>query len=131
MSIMRSLNATALHARTADLCTTNRWVEDSGFTVPASYSSPREEQWTLAERVALSDLSARQVWSFRGADAASFLSFATLHDASTLVPARTLETYWLDDAGFVRRLYANGALFVVDADGAGGCGAVVKRLANF
>jgi hypothetical protein len=36
-----------------------------------------------------------------------------------------------DDAGFVRRLYANGAWFVVDADGAGGCGAVVKRLANF
>ena len=36
-----------------------------------------------------------------------------------------------DEAGFVRRLYANGAWFVVDADGAGGCGAVVKRLANF
>ena len=36
-----------------------------------------------------------------------------------------------DDAGFVRRLYANGALFVVDADGAGGCGAVVKRLASY
>src|SRR5690349_14847321 len=102
MSIMRSLNATALHARTADLCTTNRWIEDSGFTVPASYSSPREEQWALAERVALSDLSARQVWSFRGADAASFLSFATLHDVSALAPARALETYWLDDAGFVR-----------------------------
>ncbi len=32
-----------------------------------------------------------------------------------------------DDAGFVSRLYANGAWFVVDADGAGGCGAVVKR----
>lgn len=33
-----------------------------------------------------------------------------------------------DDAGFVGRLYANGAWFVVDADGAGGCGAVVKGL---
>ena len=74
MSIVRSLNATALHARTADLCATNQWIEDSGFTVPASYSSPREEQWAFAERAALSDLSARQVWSFRGADAASFLS---------------------------------------------------------
>lgn len=102
MSIMRSLNATALHARTADLCTTNRWVEDSGFTVPAAYSSAGEEQWTLVERVALSDLSARQVWSFRGADAASFLSFATLHDVAGMVPARALETYWCDDAGFVR-----------------------------
>jgi hypothetical protein len=36
-----------------------------------------------------------------------------------------------DDAGFVGRLYANGAWFVVDADGAGGCGAVVKRLVRF
>jgi hypothetical protein len=36
-----------------------------------------------------------------------------------------------DDAGFVRRLYANGAWFVVDADGAGGCGAVVKRLVRY
>ena len=36
-----------------------------------------------------------------------------------------------DDAGFVARLYANGAWFVLDADGAGGCGAIVKRLANF
>ena len=35
-----------------------------------------------------------------------------------------------DDAGFVGRLYANGAWFVVDADGAGGCGAVVKGLAK-
>lgn len=102
MSIMRSLNATALHARTADLCTTNRWIEDSGFTVPASYSSPREEQWALTERVALADVSARQVWSFRGADAASFLSFATLNDASALAAGRAQETYWCDDAGFAR-----------------------------
>jgi len=102
MSITRSLNATALHARTADLCTTNRWVEDSGFTVPATYSSVREEHGLLAQRAALSDLSARQVWLFKGADAASFLSFATLHDAAALTPARALETYWCDDAGFVR-----------------------------
>jgi aminomethyltransferase len=102
MSITRSLNATALHARTADLCTTNLWIEDSGFTVPASYSSAREEQWALAERAALSDLSARQVWSFRGADAGSFLGFATLHDAAALAPARAQDTYWCDDNGFVR-----------------------------
>jgi len=113
MSIARSLHATALHARTADLCTTNRWIEDSGFTVPASYTSAREEQWTLAERVALADLSARQVWSFRGADAASFLSFATLHDAAALAPGRAQETYWCDDAGFVR-----------------GKGTVIRREAN-
>lgn len=102
MSIVRSLNATALHARTADLCTTNRWVEDSGFTVPAAYSSPSEEQWSLSERVALSDLSARQTWSFRGVDAASFLSFATLNDVTALAPSRVIETYWCDDTGFVR-----------------------------
>lgn len=113
MSIVRSLKATALHARTADLCTTNRWIEDSGFTVPASYSSAREEQWSLAERVALADLSARQVWSFRGADAASFLSFATLHDAAALAPGRAQETYWCDDAGFAR-----------------GKGTVIRREAN-
>src|SRR6185436_13609339 len=65
-------------------------------------SSAREEQWALAERAALSDLSARQVWSFRGKDAASFLSFATLHDAAALAPARAQETYWCDDVGFVR-----------------------------
>ena len=102
MSIVRALNATALHARTADLCTTNAWLEDGGFTVPASYSSPREEQWALAERAALSDLSTRQVWSFRGPDAASFLSFATLVDAAASAPGRAQETYWCDDAGFVR-----------------------------
>src|SRR5260221_9904821 len=102
MSIVRSLNATALHARTADLCATNTWVQENGFTVPAAYSSPREEQWALSERVALSDLSARQIWSFRGVDAASFLSFATLHDAAALAPSRMQETYWCDDAGFVR-----------------------------
>ena len=33
-----------------------------------------------------------------------------------------------DQDGFVGKLYANGAWFVVDADGAGGCGAVVKGL---
>src|SRR5689334_8833362 len=33
-----------------------------------------------------------------------------------------------DQAGFVGKLYANGAWFVVDADGAGGCSAVVKGL---
>ena len=76
--IQRSLNATALHARTADLCATNVWVEDNGFTVPTAYSSPGEEQWALSERAALSDLSAHQTWSVRGADAASFLGFATL-----------------------------------------------------
>ena len=102
MSIVRSLNATALHARTADLCTTNIWVEENGFTVPAAYSSTREEQWVLSERAALSDLSARQVWAFRGADAASFLSFATLDDAAAMAPARAPETYWCDDSGFVR-----------------------------
>ena len=102
MSILRSLNATALHARTADLCATNAWVEDNGFTVPAAYSSLSEEQWALNERVALCDLSARQVWSFSGADAASFLSFATLHDAAAMAPARAQETYWCDDGGFVR-----------------------------
>ncbi len=102
MSIVRALNATALHARTADLCATNVWLEENGFTVPAAYSSQREEQWALSERAALSDLSARQVWLFRGADAASFLSFATLHDATALAPSRAQETYWCDDAGFVR-----------------------------
>ena len=35
-----------------------------------------------------------------------------------------------DEADFVRKLYANGAWFVVDADGAGGCGALAKRLAG-
>ncbi len=102
MSIVRSLNATALHARTADLCATNIWVEDNGFTVPAAYSSAREEQWAMSERAVLCDLSARQVWSFRGADAASFLSFATLNNAAALAPSRAQETYWCDDNGFVR-----------------------------
>src|SRR6185436_7058038 len=59
------------------------------------------------------DLSARQVWSFRGADAASFISFATLNDVSTLAPGRVQETYWCDDAGFAR-----------------GKGTVIRREAN-
>jgi aminomethyltransferase len=102
VSIDRSLNATALHARTADLCTTNLWLEEGGFTVPAAYTSMREEQWALAERAALCDLSARQIWSFHGADAASFLSFATIDDAAAMAASRVQETYWCDDMGFVR-----------------------------
>jgi aminomethyltransferase len=39
---------------------------------------------------------------FCGSDAASFLSFATLHDAAALGPGRAQETYWCDDAGFAR-----------------------------
>ncbi|NOT41397.1 MAG: hypothetical protein HOP13_12975 [Alphaproteobacteria bacterium] len=62
----RASLATPLHARTAELCATNHWTVDEGFTVPAVYSSLREEQEALVTRVGMSDLSARRVGSSRG-----------------------------------------------------------------
>jgi glycine cleavage system aminomethyltransferase T len=98
----RSYLPTPLHARTAELCATNAWTEQCGFTVPAVYASLREEQDALGSRVALSDLSARQCWSIEGPDAAAFLSFATITDVTALGAGQTARTLWCDDDGFVR-----------------------------
>lgn len=98
----RAYLATPLHARTAELCVTNAWTEECGFTVPAVYTSLREEEDALTTRVALSDLSARQCWLFDGPDAAAFLSFAAITDVSRLELGQTARTLWLDDSGFVR-----------------------------
>lgn len=93
---------TPLHARTAELCVTNLWTEEGGFTVPALYSSLREEQEALTTRVGLSDLSVRQCTLIEGADAAAYLSFVTLTDAQRLEPGQTARTLWCDDNGYVR-----------------------------
>jgi aminomethyltransferase len=98
----RAHHPTPLHARTAELCATNSWTEECGFTVPALYTSPSEEHEALATRAALSDLSARQCWLIEGADAATFLSFLTISDAGQIQPGQTARTLWCDDAGFVR-----------------------------
>jgi aminomethyltransferase len=94
--------ATPLHARTAELCATNQWTEDEGFTVPAVYSSLREEQEALVTRVGMSDLSARQCWLVEGPDAGAYLSWLTISDVTRLEPGQTARTLWCDDAGFVR-----------------------------
>lgn len=93
---------TPLHARTAELCTTNAWTEECGFTIPAVYTSAREEHEALTTRVALSDLSARQTWLIEGPDAAVFLGVLTVSDAARIEPGQTAHTLWCDDSGFVR-----------------------------
>jgi len=98
----RAQHPTPLHARTAELCTTNSWTEECGFTVPALYTSAREEHEALTTRVTLSDLSARQCWLIDGPDAASFLSVLTVTDAARIEPGQTARTLWCDDTGFVR-----------------------------
>lgn len=98
----RAQHPTPLHARTAELCTTNTWSEECGFTVPALYTSAREEHEALTSRVALSDLSARQCWLIEGADAAAFLSVLTLSDAARIEPGQTARTLWCDDSGLAR-----------------------------
>jgi len=98
----RASLATPLHARTAELCATNHWTVDEGFTVPAVYSSLREEQEALVTRVGMSDLSARQCWLVEGPDAGAYLSWLSISDVTRLEPGQTARTLWLDDAGFVR-----------------------------
>lgn len=98
----RAQHPTPLHARTAELCTTNSWTEACGFTVPALYTSEREEHEALTTRVALADLSARQYWLIDGPDAAAFLSVLTVSDAARIEPGQTARTLWCDDAGLVR-----------------------------
>lgn len=98
----RAQHPTPLHARTAELCTTNTWSEECGFTVPALYTSAREEHEALTSRVALSDLSARQCWLIEGADAAAFLGVLTLSDAARIEPGQTARTLWCDDSGLAR-----------------------------
>jgi aminomethyltransferase len=98
----RARLATPLHARTAELCTTNLWAEESGFTVPALYTSSREEHEALATRVTLADLSARQCWLIEGADAAAYASMLTTSDAERIAPGETARTLWCDDTGHVR-----------------------------
>lgn len=97
----RAFLPTPLHARTAELCATNTWIEECGFTVPATYSSLPEEQDALTSRVVVSDLSARQSWLIEGPDASVFLARAIVGDVA-LAANRTLRTVWCDDAGFVR-----------------------------
>lgn len=99
---LRAYLATPLHARTAELCATNEWSERCGFSVPAIYSSPREEQEALVSRVGLSDVSARYAWRIEGPDAAEFLSFAVIADVSNLQAGQTIRTLWCDDSGHVR-----------------------------
>jgi glycine cleavage system T protein (aminomethyltransferase) len=98
----RAYLPTPLHVRTAELCTTNAWTAQCGFTVPATYTSASEEHAALTGRVALSDLSARQYWLIEGKDAAAYLSAATMTDASALEPGQTARTLWCDDDGQVR-----------------------------
>ena len=98
----RAQQPTPLHARTAELCTTNTWTEECGFTIPALYTSAREEHEALTTRVTLSDLSARQCWLIEGPDAAAFLSILTVSDAARIEPGQTARTLWCDDTGFVR-----------------------------
>lgn len=98
----RAQHPTPLHARTAELCTTNAWTEECGFTIPALYTSAREEHEALTTRVTLSDLSARQCWLIEGPDAAAFLSVLTVSDAARIEPGQTARTLWCDDTGFVR-----------------------------
>jgi glycine cleavage system aminomethyltransferase T len=98
----RAQHPSPLHARTAELCTTNSWTEECGFTVPALYTSAREEHEALTTRVTLSDLSARQCWLIDGPDAAAFLSVLTVSDAARIEPGQTARTLWCDDTGFVR-----------------------------
>ena len=98
----RASLATPLHARTAELCATNHWTEEEGFTVPAVYSSLREEQEALVTRVGMSDLSARQCWLVEGPDAGIYLSWLSITDVTRLEAGQTARTIWCDDAGFVR-----------------------------
>lgn len=98
----RAAHPTPLHARTADLCATNQWVEESGFTVPALYSSLSEEQEVLTSRVGMSDLSQRQCWTVEGPDAALYLSWFSLADVARLEVGQTVRTLWCDDRGYVR-----------------------------
>lgn len=98
----RALQPTPLHARTAELCGTNLWTRSGGFTVPAIYTSEREEHEAIAARIGLSDLSARQCWRFEGPDAGAFLSVATTHEVSSIEPGQTARVLWCDDFGFVR-----------------------------
>jgi len=98
----RAYLPTPLHVRTAELCTTNAWTAQCGFTVPATYTSAAEEHAALTSRAALSDLSARQFWLIDGKDAAAYLSMATLTDADRLEPGQTARTLWCDDRGHVR-----------------------------
>ncbi|MFM9864874.1 MAG: hypothetical protein ACKVRO_14830 [Micropepsaceae bacterium] len=98
----RASLATPLHARTAELCATNHWTVDEGFTVPAVYSSLREEQEALVTRVGMSDLSARQCWLVEGPDAGAYLSWFSISDVTRLEAGQTARTMWCDDAGFVR-----------------------------
>lgn len=98
----RASLTTPLHPRTAELCATNHWTEDEGFTVPAVYSSLREEQEALVARVGMSDLSARQCWLVEGPDAGAYLSWLSISDVTRLEAGQTARTLWCDDQGYVR-----------------------------
>lgn len=98
----RALQPTPLHARTAELCTTNLWSRSGAFTVPGVYTSEREEHEALVSRVGVSDLSARLCWRFEGPDAGAFLAFATTHDVLSIETGQTARVLWCDDFGYVR-----------------------------
>jgi aminomethyltransferase len=98
----RSLFPTPLHARTAELCSTNQWATIGGFTVPQVYTTEQEEVDAVTTRVGISDLSARHCIRFDGPDAAAFLSFALTSDVSSLENGQTTRAAWCDDEGHVR-----------------------------
>jgi aminomethyltransferase len=98
----RSFLPTPLHVRTAELCATNNWTQECGFTVPSLFTSPQEEQDAIISRVALCDLSARQCLNFKGPEAATFLSAATASDATIMEVGHIARTAWCDDEGYMR-----------------------------
>ena len=98
----RSLSPTPLHARTAELCGTNRWTSSGGFSVPLVYGSQQEELDAVGTRVGVADLSARQCVQFDGPDAGAYLSFVTTADVSVLENGQTTRVLWCDDEGQVR-----------------------------
>lgn len=102
LATSRSLLRTPLHVRTSELCAANAWIEDGGFTIPALYTSAREEADALVSRVAMCDLSARQCWNVQGPDGASFFDAVTIADLQHLEIGQTLRTAWCDDGGFAR-----------------------------
>lgn len=93
---------TPFHERLAPLNEAYAWKEWSGYYAPCRFQTNHIYEYTAFRRsVGLLDVSPLFKYEINGKDAARFLSFVTVRDATLLKVGRVTYTCWCDDAGKV------------------------------
>lgn len=84
----------------AELCVSHRWKNWAGYyTVCAYDTNPDREYFAFRHAAGLIDVTPLFKYDVKGPDAAAYLSFLTVKDASKLAIGQVTYTCWCDDRG--------------------------------